>query len=230
MPPQALLGDVNTDLVDTFESIRDHPRAVYNAIHRIPLGRRSYNRARKQDTSGLPAVERAARFVFLNRFCFNGLYRTNQLGQFNVPFSASRNGHLPTSEELLQASRILRNAIVVSSDFEDTLARTRAGDFVYLDPPYALSNRRMFRQYGPDSFGIADLERLQVCLQSLNARGVHFVVSYAMCKEALRTFHGWKVSKVHTHRNISGFARHRRRAVELLISNCSPEASEGGNL
>jgi DNA adenine methylase len=218
-PKTAILGDVNAELVTTFLAVRDRPRAVYHALQRIPRGRRSYDRLRRNLTQ-LEDVDRAARFIFLNRFCFNGLYRTNRAGQFNVPFTSSRNGHLPTLKELLRTSRSLSTVEVFDDDFETTLSRAEEGDFAYIDPPFAVSNRRIFRQYGPDSFGLEDLKRLQKQLILLDARGVTFVVSYALCAEALNTFRGWQIEKTFTQRNISGFAKHRRKAAELLISNC----------
>ena len=95
-------------------------------------------------------------------------------------------------------------------------------DLVYLDPPYAVGNRRIFRQYGPMSFGLNDLSRLAASLESLDRKGATFVVSYAVCPEALSIFSCWHIRRVFTQRNISGFAKHRRKAAELMISNREP--------
>jgi DNA adenine methylase len=218
-PSSALLSDINHDLVETFIAVRDHPRAVYNALSRIPLGRDSYYQVRKLDPSSINLPNRASRFIFLNRFAFNGLYRTNLKGEFNVPYSHSRTGDLPTWSELYAASKALKNAGIYCSDFEKSLKATKKGDFVYLDPPYALLGRRVFRQYGPGSFELEDLERLSESLRTMNKRGVKFVLSYAYCKEAIGAFGEWNTRKILVQRNISGFSKHRRRAAELLISN-----------
>lgn len=222
-PNSALLADINDDLIRTYLAVRDHPQAVSNRLTRIPLGKRSYYSIRKQGLADMEDVDAAARFIFLNRFCFNGLYRTNEAGRFNVPFGSSGTGRLPTAAELRSVAKALRHSTIARADFEETLERTKTGDFVYLDPPYAVGNRRVFRQYGPSSFGLHDLERLSESLASMDNRGVKFVLSYASCAEASQFFERWSRRKIYIQRNIAGFATHRRRAGEVLISNCFPD-------
>jgi DNA adenine methylase len=219
-PSRALLSDLNQELVETFTTVRDHPRAVYNRLTAIPVGKESYNELRAKSSTGMNARDRAARFIFLNRFCFNGIYRTNMAGNFNVPFSSTKTGQLPDWGNFYAAAKALRNADIRCADFETIVTEeTERGDFVYLDPPYAVSNRRIFRQYGPQVFGTNDLERLADALTVIDKKGIHFVVTYAMSQEALQAFRGWHVKRVFTQRNVSGFAKHRRRAVELIITN-----------
>jgi DNA adenine methylase len=226
-PQSAILADINGDLVRAFREVRDHPQAVANRLGRIPLGKHSYYRHRRKRLADLDSTDAAAHFIFLNRFCFNGLYRTNKKGLFNVPYGSAGTGRLPGGRDLRAASNVLRRCSIKVADFEDTLGMTRAGDFVYLDPPYAVGNRRVFRQYGPSSFGLDDLRRLSGALTKLDQRGVKFVLSYAYCREALEYFKGWPQQKVLIDRNIAGFARHRRRAAELLISNVE-ETNQAG--
>jgi len=95
-PARAILGDINGDLVATYHTIREHPRAVWNALQRIPVGKTSYYATRQLNPNDLSDVNKAARFIFLNRFCFNGLYRTNLQGRFNVPYAPARTGSLPS--------------------------------------------------------------------------------------------------------------------------------------
>ncbi len=218
-PHDAVLSDINTDLVNTFVAVRDHPLSVFRSLETIPLGRESYYMLRATPPEDLSPAKRAARFIFLNRFCFNGLYRTNSQGRFNVPFSPSKTGRLPTKQELMAAARALRCAQLVSADFEQILNQTTRGDFVYLDPPYAVANRRVFSQYDPTSFGISDLERLSDALKAADRRGVSFVLSYAYCREAICAFGSWNMRRLFIHRNIAGFSMHRRRAAELVVSN-----------
>lgn len=224
-PKRSLLADINGDLIRTFEAVRNHPKAVANRLAKIPLGKRSFYRVRKQYLSELEDSDAAAGFIFLNRFCFNGLYRTNAAGRFNVPYGSSRTGRLPTAEELRSVAKQLHSSTIQRADFSDTLAQTRPGDFVYLDPPYAVGNRRVFRQYNSSSFGLEDLQRLADHLVSMDSRGVKFLLSYAFCSEAVEFFGRWPRRRVYVQRNIAGFATHRRLAGELLISNCSPGGS-----
>jgi len=222
-PPQAVLGDINSALVDAFRAIQNHPELVHRALVTLPLGERNYYRIRRLDPLCLGWRERAARFVYLNRFCFNGLYRTNSKGEFNVPYSAT--GSVPSLVQIRAAGKALRCAKIANGDFIDTISTAKAGDFVYMDPPFAVSNRRIFRQYESSSFGLSDVDRLAAALQLLDERKVDFLVSYAVCREALAAFKCWDMRRVATRRNISGFAKHRRRAVELLISNCHANVS-----
>lgn len=218
-PSNALLTDVNRDLVETFCAVRDHHNAVYNRLLCLPLGKDAYYQIREEDSSRLDVFDKSARFIYLNRFCFNGLYRTNQKGKFNVPYAASKTGQLPTQDELSKVAKILSCAEIKTSDFEKTLKDVQAGDFVYMDPPYAVQNRRIFRQYGPDCFGTDDLARLASTLPRIDQCGAAFLVSYAMCPEALEAFSGWHIRQAQTQRSIAGFSCHRREDIEILISN-----------
>ena len=219
-PKTAILSDINAELVHTMRTVGAHPRAVHNRVSRIPRARRTYNALRSLDPSTLQPLDRAARFIYLNRNCFNGLYRTNSHGVFNVPFSDAKTGALPEWPVFASAAKSIQRARIIHCDFESTVNDfVRKGDFVYMDPPYALENRRVFRQYDPCTFGLADLERLAKCLDTIDARGAHFLLSYAACPEARKAFGGWLMRQVYTVRNISGFAEHRRRAAELLFTN-----------
>ena len=219
-PSKAVLADINSELVHTYCVVRDHPKRVHTALTSLPKGKQAYYRIRSQNPNNLPAIERAAKFIYLNRFCFNGIYRTNTKGKFNVPYSPSGTGDLPTLEELREISTVLQSVTIHCADFETILlSKVRKNDFVYLDPPFAVANRRVFRQYGPQTFGLSDLKRLNDALVHIDRVGAKFLVSYAMCKEAKDTFSDWETRRVVTQRNVSGFARHRRKAVELLITN-----------
>jgi DNA adenine methylase len=222
-PQKAVLGDLNADLVEMYHCVCGHPLAIHRALLRLHIGKRAYYQIRKQDPAGLCPVARAARFIYLNRYCFNGLYRTNQQGAFNVPHSGSRTGCLPTLHELRIVAKALSRATIIHADFETTVDRARAGDFVYLDPPFAVSNRRVFRQYDPASFGLDDLQRLADALVEIDKRRATFLVSYAMCREALEAFGQWRVRRTFTSRSVAGFSRYRRKAVELLVTNDEPE-------
>lgn len=222
-PEKAVLSDLNSNLVRTFIAVRDHPQAVANRLAKIRFGKRSFYRVRQMDETKLDPIDAAARFIFLNRFCFNGLYRTNQAGRFNVPYGAGKTGQLPNSADLRWVANALQACSLRNSDFAPVLKATKQGDFVYLDPPYAVGNRRVFRQYNGSSFGAEDLKRLDDCLLDMDRKGVSFVLSYASCPEARFYFKGWPRRRICIHRNIAGFAKHRRRAAEFLISNCFPQ-------
>ena len=225
-PPRAWLSDINQELILTYIAVRDCPKQVSEALSAMKLGKQRYNLLRRMDPRALSQEERAARFIFLNRFCFNGLYRTNLMGQFNVPYSPAKTGLLPSAVALKEASAALLCADIGCADFEDVLDETCRGDFVYLDPPYARSTTRSFREYAPNSFALDDIPRLSNAIARLDERGVSFVLSYASCPEALEAFSGWPMETHRVQRNIAGFAKHRRQALALLVTNCPSTHSQ----
>jgi DNA adenine methylase len=217
-PKAALLSDINADLIETYSTIRRSPAAVHTRLAQIPLGKDSYYRLRASRKSDLSITQQAARFIFLNRFCFNGLYRTNLAGAFNVPYSPRKTGQLPTLSELQNIARTLQAADILQTDFEATIDLTGPGDFIYADPPYAISEARVFREYHPNSFAISDIPRFASCLNRAARRGATIVVTYANSADFRAAFSGWNISEVATPRNISGFAKHRKLAIELIAT------------
>lgn len=225
-PEKALLGDLNEELLCAFREIKHRPLVVLECLRRFPIGRAGYDSVRGMNPGTLALAERAARFLYLNRYCFNGLYRTNLAGQFNVPYGPPRSGNPADESVIIAASKALSTATLVHGDFEQTLEHVRAGDFVYLDPPYCVNRQRVFREYLPGSFALRDLPRFERQLRRLDEGGALFVVSYADCPEARKMLQDWNPRQVRTRRNIAGFSDHRRYANELVASNCAIEFEE----
>ncbi len=218
-PRRAILADLNGELIGTLRAVQRDVYRVLECFHRLPKGKDAYYRVRCISPEDLCEFEAAARFIYLNRYCFNGLYRTNQEGQFNVPYGPPKRGVPLDENAIIQASTILKNALLVAGDFENTLALARTGDFVYLDPPYVTSKRRIFREYLPGSFGPADLERLGRVLCELNSRNITFVITYADTPEARKLLRSWNPRRIRIRRNIAGFTGSRRQHYELLATN-----------
>ena len=220
VPRRAILSDLNAKLVECFEQVKSAPDAVAREMLTLKNTPDNYYRVRAQDETLLAPETRAARFIYLNRYCFNGLYRTNKSGRFNVPYGGGRTGALPGFDELLTASMMLTDSKFVCSDFESVIRRyARCGDFIYLDPPYAKQNESLDMQYGPDNFGMRDLRRLADTLSHLDALGASFLVSYADCAEAREHLGIWPSRKVWVNRSIAANVNARVKAGELLISN-----------
>ena len=217
-PKKAILSDINESLIDTYQVVRDKPDSVWRIAQSWPTDEAFYYELRAMDPSALSGVRAAARFVYLNRFCFNGVYRTNRQGQFNV---ARGKGHLgiPTKEMFRAFAERLAGADLRCTDFIKTVARAGAGDFLYLDPPYAVPNTRDRGEYGPGSFKEADLDRLADGLAAASMRGARVLLSYADRPGLEDRFRGWYVKKLEVTRNVCGFVGSRRRAREVLISN-----------
>lgn len=193
---------------------------MYHLTAKFTEDKETYYQIRKQEFESLNQIEQAARFIYLNRFCFNGLYRTNNKGEFNVPYGGLKSGKLPTKENFINISNLLKNVEIINTDFEDLiLNRLEVNDFVYLDPPYAVKNKRIFKQYGPTNFGTNDMERLFLLLDYIDKKGAKFLLSYAYCEELQFLTSKWNSNIVTTQRNIAGFASNRRKEQEYLISN-----------
>lgn len=219
-PPAACLNDINTQLIECYEALAADPGDLHERVVSISSDEKVYYEVRALDPAKLSVEDRAARFIYLNRHCFNGIYRTNQKGDFNVPYGAIGAGGVPSLERFEECSRTIKRAKLSSQDFDEFIRGTvRAGDFVYLDPPYAVANRRIFRQYDKHSFGLEDVERLAECLDFIDSVGAKFLVSYAYSAEIKPLLERWSSRRISTQRNVAGFAEHRRKAVEVLVTN-----------
>jgi len=201
-----------------YSMIRDHPRLVARGAQQWKSTAAGYLHVRYLDPDHLAPIDQASRFVFLNRHCFNGVYRTNRDGAFNVPMG-SATGSLPSEAVFVRCATALRNATLKPGDFERCLATVKTGDFVYLDPPYTSRHRRGYGEYGYDCFGAEDEGRLLTWLRRLDALGATFVLSYTARGVIHRMPRKWHRRRVLVRRHVAGFAQHRRRIAELLVSN-----------
>ena len=219
-PKKAILNDVNSELINAYQVIQANPRALYELVNTYKRDKDFYYSLRALSPENLDVIERAARFLYLNKFCFNGLYRTNLKGQFNVPYSAMSTAHLPTIDVLTNCSKHLKGVTFLNEDFENIVKKyATTKSFVYLDPPYAVANEKIFYQYDPRTFGLKDLERLKLLLVSLDRKNIPFLLSYANCEEFKKIFSEWNMETVYTQRNMTGFSKEKRIAKEILISN-----------
>ena len=220
-PRNAVLADTNNELIGMYHAVQRDWRAVFQTITDFSCTEKFYYKLRDEDCTKRSVAYRAARFIYLNRFCFNGLYRTNSEGRFNVPFAKGTNRELPTEDEFRQfASDISRRKVQFrNQDFRATLQQAQEGDFVYADPPYAAENKRIFNQYGPATFGINDLRDLAAKLQELDDRGVRFVVSYAYTKDAVEVLGEWGCKSVYVQRTVASNVEYRKNVRELFVSN-----------
>ena len=215
-PADAVLSDTNERLIDTLLAVQSKPDLVATYLQGLPQDEETYYRVRSKQRESTDEFEAAAKFIFLNRLCFNGIYRTNASGFFNVPFGGAKAGALPSRLDLRSASGILQPAKVTCCDFEETLLAARHGDFVYIDPPYSVRSRRVFKEYDRSLFGTKSLIRLRFCLEILRRRGVSFVLSYADSREGLYLCRGLHTTSVSVRRTVAGFSEFRRMENELL--------------
>jgi DNA adenine methylase len=213
-----VLSDINPHLVEAYEIIRQYPRAIWRMLSDLPTDTLFYYNVRSIPPETLNKMERAARFVYLNRFCFNGVYRTNRQGYFNVS-RGEGDLFIPTQDAFSSFANKLKLAEVTVADFEEVVDGAGLDDFVYLDPPYAEENKRDRGEYGPNAFKVHDLERLVASMKRANRRGARILLSYSARFLDLRALQGWAVRDLSVMRNVAGFASDRRVAQEILVSN-----------
>ncbi len=220
-PNHAILGDINEELISTYGTVKHQLSQLLDCLNLLHKNKELYYYFRQLDPASLDSVLRATRFIYLNRFCFNGLYRTNKKGLFNVPYGGDKSGKLPSDKTFIDCSRALQNAKLLNCHFLTVVEQASSGDFVYIDPPYKVGEKRVFNEYDASSFDLNNLQELRSCLEHLTDRGVEFLVSYANCNEAKTLSKNYDVRQVNVRRNIAGFSSSRRKATELLISNKS---------
>ena len=219
-PRRATLSDNNAELVHCYRQIRDDVYAVLDALALHVYEKAHYQTIRALEPRQLTPAARAARFIYLNKTCFNGLWRVNRAGRFNVPIGRYKNPRFHDPGTLLAAHRALAGIEILHHPFEVALARTAPGDFVYLDPPYdPVSATSSFASYTPDGFTWDDQKRLARSCIALNRRGVRFLLSNSATARIRELYRGFEQRLVRAPRFINSKADSRGRVDELLVFN-----------
>lgn len=215
----ASLGDTNPFLTRTYKHIRDSVNEVIGWLKPMRYDKEEFLEARRR-LKVFDGAELAALTIYLNKTCFNGLWRTNKKGEFNVPIGRYTNPTICDEDGLRRCSAALKQADVSCVDFRTLAEQTEKGDFVYFDPPYwPTSATANFTAYGKDGFSKADQERLRVHADELDRRGVTVVLSNADMPDVRRLYRGWKIHRVEVARAINSKAGKRGKVGELIISN-----------
>lgn len=215
-PKQGVLSDTNADLMSAYEAVRSDPTKIHNDLAAMPSDRDSYYRYREQSANISDPYKRALHFVYLNRWCFNGLYRTNRNSQFNVPYG-DRTGAMPDETLFIACAEHLSHIDLRTLDFELAIHDCTAGDLIYLDPPYP-RNRDCYGEYGYGSFNCSDLIRLErVSQQAVEAGATVFVSlpeELISSVPALSTWSGIDHLLVHS---VGASPAKRRRVKEVTL-------------
>jgi DNA adenine methylase len=217
----AILNDINFRLMNFYKYCKHQPEELIGIVGAMERSSESYYKYRKNYNEMDDGVVSAAYFYYLNRNCFNGLYRTDRQGKFNVPFSDSRTGRIHSPEEFLIACSLLKNASLSNIDFEELIDNNLGEkNFFFIDPPYAISRRVPFTEYFRGAFTVADLDRLLQCLERIDDAGGYFLMTfdgssdYQFCVRET-----WSQSTISVRRNIAGFSSARKNASEIILSN-----------
>lgn len=223
-PEVATINDLNQDLISCYKVVRDKLDELVDELKTYPHSSEFYYALRSLDRSEefntLSDVKRAARLMYLNKTCFNGLFRVNSKGQFNVPFGRYSNPKIFKLENLKNCSRQLKRTILLSDRFDAVVEDAQEGDFVYFDPPYVpLTTTADFTAYLADGFGEADQELLAVVCLKLNQKGVKWMVSNSNTPVIRELYRGFAIDSVSAIRAINSKAYDRGPVTELLIRN-----------
>jgi DNA adenine methylase len=223
-PDQAVLSDVNADLISCYQVIAARPQAVIRQLarHRDAHGKRHYYKVRRMWNEGELASksERAAAFIYLNKTCFNGLWRLNSQGEFNVPMGRQENPKICDVDVLLAASALLkRAATIVHGDYTIVQWQARRGDFIYFDPPYdPTSSTSSFTGYTSAGFDRDDQAALAYFANVLVDQGCKVMLSNSDTPRIRRLYKGFTISRVRCRRSINADAKTRGSVGELVIT------------
>jgi len=230
-PTDALLGDSNLQLILTYYAVRDEPERVFAELDGIREAylaaedrRAFYEDLRAGYNNGLPAVEPAV-FIFLNRTCWNGLYRTNREGNFNVPHGMFKGDPaFPALPDLLNASASLRQAQLRASSWENVASSATKEDFVFLDPPYYSDVIASDSKYGREVFGLEQHKKLVRLLLDLQRRDVQFMLTNSAEEDLVRMYldNGLYVEHTRVPRSINSDTEKRVSVSEIIVSGKPP--------
>jgi DNA adenine methylase len=221
-PRRITLSDGNPDLVETFSAVRDDVEAVIRELehHARAHDKEHFYKVRDQLPLELFPAARAARLIYLNRTCFNGLYRVNSRGRFNVPMGSYVRPTILDADTLRAVSASLAGTKLSAGHFRRVLADARKGDFVYFDPPYVpVSDTAYFTAYTKAAFGPPDQEELAAVYRELDARGCRVMLSNSDTPFVRKLYAGYRLEELQARRSINSRADRRGTVGELVVLN-----------
>lgn len=224
-PEKAVINDSNTELINVYECIRDHPADVIELLeeHAAKNSSEYFYKIRSQDRKPAytqrSAPERAARIIYLNKTCYNGLYRVNSAGQFNTPYGRYAHPNIVNKELIEAMSDYLQGQItILNGDYQTALATADEHSFVYLDPPYMpISSSASFTGYTEGGFGYEEQCRLKNTCDDLRKRKVHFLESNSDCDDIRKLYSEYDITIVKAKRSVNSKANRRGAIKEVLI-------------
>ncbi len=212
------ISDINKDLINTYSQIRDNVEEVIEHLEIYKNNKTFYYKIRAKSTNDL--IETAAHFIFLNRTSFNGIYRENLSGEYNVPYGYKKYKTLFDFENLRKFSKKLKGATLRCCDFEEYLDKIKENDFVFLDPPYTVAHSNNgFIKYNQKLFSINDQQRLAGFIKNISDKGANFILTNASHKNIRSIFNEFHYKKIERFSMIGGKEAERKRVEELIFYN-----------
>lgn len=234
----AVINDVNPDLTTCYETVRDNPEELIESLYDIQNAYYALlsEEARKEfylavrdryNEKNLDPIENTTKFFFLNRTCFNGLYRVNKKGLFNVPFGKYANPQICDEKTIRLDSRLLHRVEILTGDFEETFNRAQGNTLFYFDPPYRpLSDTSSFNDYAKEAFNDEAQIRLKKYCDRVNEAGFKFMLSNSDCKGKNEEdnffdvlYGAYEIERVWASRSINSIPSKRGKLTEILVHN-----------
>lgn len=224
-PKKANINDINSELINTYTQIRDDAPSVKSLLKYLDdkhTGEKYYYKKRDEFNIKIQKKEydsyMAALFIYLNKHCFNGLYRVNSKGLFNVPYNNKDKGKSFDEENINALSDYLKSVKIVNGDFESCARKAKKGDFVFFDSPYAPLNPTSFESYTKEGFSKEDHERLAKLFKELDKKGVYCMLTNHNTELINKLYKGYNIDVVQVHRNINSKGD-SRKGEEVIITN-----------
>lgn len=223
-PENAYISDMNEELINLYKVVRDNVEELITDLQKHDISKEYFieirNIDRTEEYKNWSDVQRASRFIYLNRTCFNGMYRVNSKGEFNVPFGHYKNPRILDENNLINCSNLLQKTEIKHADFSEILKKVKKGDFVYFDPPYVpLSETSSFTSYTKDGFDIDMQFKLRDVCDELDSMGVKFLLSNSDTKLVNELYENYNIKKVFASRQINANADGRGKITEVLVRN-----------
>jgi len=218
---KCILSDLNNELINSYKQIRDNCELVIKYLKKFKNTKLEYYKVRS--TLKDDDIFNAARFIYLNKTCFNGIYRVNQRGIFNVPHGGNENRKYFDEDNLRRVSVVLKIVNIQVRDFEKTISMAKKDDFVFLDPPYTVAHKNNgFLEYNEKIFSWEDQQRLALCLEKLARKKIKFILTNA-AHESIDSLYGGFANRIEVERasTISGVTKKRNRISEYIYTNCT---------
>lgn len=227
-PEEAVLSDINKELINLYIVLRDDVEDLIEDLKRHENTEKYYynirNQDREPDFSSKSDIERASRVLYLNKTCFNGLYRVNSEGHFNVPFGFRTNPDIVNEYVLREYSMLLYNCTIKNSDYTDIIERyTEPKSFVYLDPPYAPLNDNSFTKYAKEDFGEEDHYKLKEYCDNITTLGAYFMQSNSYTPFILDLYSDYVINIIYAPRFVNCVGSERGKMAEVVITNYDAE-------
>ena len=227
-PKKGSINDINNRLMTMYKVIRNHPHELIEENRKHVYDKKYFYSARRKFNSSLAgaqsdSIEESSLLIYLNRTCWNGLYRVNSKGEFNVPFGGYKNPDFVQEERILRISQILKNLKIRSGDYSYVVKESRRGDVVYFDPPYQpTSATSSFTSYTREGFGIEEQVRLRDTILTLGDKGVMSILSNSDSSELVRLYEGYDsltITRIRARRAINCNGSKRGEVGEIIVAN-----------